>query len=379
MSTIVCIAFSVLSFFIAIYLFEKMMDGCPDEIILRLIGSIFLGGIWGGVIGWVANAPKSSIIGGIIGTGQNIVTYQIVALLLPILLFVCYFLWLFSAMNDRDDISTNIGAIEWHYNICRMFPTNVRIVGFKRIVSGSEVVIPWRIFGKNVTEIGEKTFMGQDGIKSVEFEFSYLQTICEKAFYGCSNLLAITIPSTVRYIENEAFMNCSKLKEIDWNVSDYHDCRIGSQAFAGCLSLEKFTVPNDCEVEDGAFENCTNLKSISIPQSLEGKSENWGLPKDCNIFVRLKKQCITDDGIFIPMEDTEKGQEQQLSCSTEIEEAYKLLGVSMTDSRITIQKAYLANLSKVSEILPLNQTLAEKMMAEINTAWKTIEENSLKK
>lgn len=352
----VCIIISVLSFYVSIYLFEKTNYGYTEFWGTgRAIVCVVLGAAIGGMAG--VSMESGSISVGLV-----------LWLLFPLWIFCVYFLWLFFSMDGKE-LSCTIGAIEWRYTICGMFPTEVRIVGCRRIAPGNEIVIPSSISSKNVVAVGEKVFMGQDEMKSIEFELSNLHTIGDKAFYGCSNLLTITIPSGVRDIGNEAFKNCSKLREIDWNVSDYNDCRIGSQAFAGCLCLETFTVPNGCAVEEGAFENCPRLKSVSIPQSLEGKTENWGLVEKCKITIR-------DDEIFIAVRDFAKKNEHHQSM--EVAAAYRLLGVSRTDSLLIIRKAYLENLDKAAGFLQHNKALAETMMAETNAAWKAIEENSQK-
>lgn len=135
-----------------------------------------------------------------------------------------------------------------------------------------------------------------------------LTKISDSAFGVCSKLSAISIPDTVREIEQFAFISCSGLKTIEIPegvVTIGHDAfqmsgitfvkipssvkSIGKQAFMGCDNLKsielsyKVTVEpdafgfcglesvkisgNDITIEDGAFEYCSNLKSIEISGS----------------------------------------------------------------------------------------------------------------
>ncbi|MBQ9742634.1 MAG: leucine-rich repeat protein [Ruminococcus sp.] len=77
--------------------------------------------------------------------------------------------------------------------------------------------------------------------------------IGESAFYSCSSLKSITIPSSVTSIGEYAFRECSSLKNIYIPEGVTY---IGYRAFGDCESLESVTIPNSIEkVEYIAFEN----------------------------------------------------------------------------------------------------------------------------
>ena len=86
------------------------------------------------------------------------------------------------------------------------------------------------------------------------------------AFYGCTGLTSITIPSSVTSIEDYAFADCSSLTSITipnsiTSIDDY--------AFAGCSSLTSITIPNSVtSIGGSAFSGCTGLTSITIPNSV---------------------------------------------------------------------------------------------------------------
>ena len=358
---ILCCVVLVISVYFAQLLFSRMKGGESDfwdEGIFYLSMGI---GIPFGIL--IGSAPESSFLGATIWR-------QIMASLLPLASFGVYFCWLFSVACREKDLSSTVGAIEWHYHIVGMFPLEAQIVGFKRVAPGSEIVIPYEFVDRKVTTIGDNAFMGHEELEKVSFEdYSRVRKIGDKAFYGCSNLQAMKMPSSVSIVGDNAFAYCTRLKEVTWNVSDHVNCRIGRQAFAGCANLEAFTVPAG-EVGKDAFTGCNSLKNMSIPHSLEGETKEWDVPTDCKVTIRPCEHHGEGGDIS---EDSECASEN-LNSGPKTSEAYRLLGVSESDSDDIIRNAYLAKLRKISDILPHNQALAERMMAEINTAWKTIEE-----
>ncbi|MEE1154818.1 MAG: leucine-rich repeat domain-containing protein, partial [Acutalibacteraceae bacterium] len=80
----------------------------------------------------------------------------------------------------------------------------------------------------------------------------------------------LVIPSTingytVKYIDNEAFMNCKELTSI--NLPDSLE-EIGARAFQGCEKLTSITIPDSVvTIYSGAFRGC-GLTTINIPDSV---------------------------------------------------------------------------------------------------------------
>lgn len=90
--------------------------------------------------------------------------------------------------------------------------------------------------------------------------------INEQAFYGCSSLTNIEIPSSVTSIGRSAFQGCSALKEL---IIPSGITTISQAAFCGCSNLANITIPNTVEtIEYRAFQNCTALTEITIPNSV---------------------------------------------------------------------------------------------------------------
>lgn len=86
-----------------------------------------------------------------------------------------------------------------------------------------------------------------------------VRIICDNAFYGCSELEEVHIPSSVNFIGAGAFSDCSKLKSVQLPDSIVY---IGNRAFCGVPS--NITIPAFVEMIDGnPFSSKTKIISRS--------------------------------------------------------------------------------------------------------------------
>ena len=93
-------------------------------------------------------------------------------------------------------------------------------------------------------------------------------SIWEWAFYNCSGLKSVTIPSSVTSIGESAFRDCSELTSV---TIPEGVTSIGKETFYGCSGLTSVTIPSGItSIGMDAFRNCSGLKSVTIPSSVTG-------------------------------------------------------------------------------------------------------------
>ena len=92
-------------------------------------------------------------------------------------------------------------------------------------------------------------------------------TIKRDAFAGCTSLVRVTIPDTVRIIERAAFYDCDSLTYIQL---PRNLISLGDWAFSRCESLQAvFLPPTVTHIDDRAFQFCKSLKFFYLPDEIE--------------------------------------------------------------------------------------------------------------
>lgn len=206
------------------------------------------------------------------------------------------------------------------------------------------LVIPQKLGGNTVTEIGEKAFYKDNTIESVDIpntvtkiqycafsdtknlksvtfkEGSKLRAISEQAF-SCSGINTIDIPGTVdtigsfaffysdiksatipkgvTEIENGVFDNCASLEKVELN---YGIKRIGEYSFFACKSLKELIIPDSVtEIADLACASSGVVK-LQLSNSLE------------NIKYGAFEYCHSLENVVIPDSVKEIGVEAFEGC-----------------------------------------------------------------
>lgn len=96
-------------------------------------------------------------------------------------------------------------------------------------------------------------------------------SIADQAFYGCSNLVSVTIPESVTSIGRSAFYSCTNLTSI--TIPD-SVTTLGKNAFDSCTSLTSVTIGNGVtSIEERTFEDCYSLKDVKIGYNVKSIGE----------------------------------------------------------------------------------------------------------
>ncbi len=121
------------------------------------------------------------------------------------------------------------------------------------------------VMESGVTSIGYEAFYCCTGLTSVTIPTS-VTSIGVSAFYKCSSLTSVTIPNSVTSIGIHAFSACSGLTSVTIPNSV---TSIGHHAFENCTGLTGVTIPDSVTSIGSAFYGCTGLTSVTIPDSVE--------------------------------------------------------------------------------------------------------------
>ena len=114
-------------------------------------------------------------------------------------------------------------------------------------------------------KIGDYAFYGCSGLTSLTLP-SGVTSIGNYAFYGCRGLTSLTLPSGVTKIGGGAFFNCSGLTSLTLPSGV---TSIGNYAFSGCSGLTSLTLPSGLtEIGYGTFSGCSGLTSITLPSGV---------------------------------------------------------------------------------------------------------------
>lgn len=154
------------------------------------------------------------------------------------------------------------------------------------------------------------------------------------AFLNCSRLTSVTIPSTVKIIDNQAFQHCTCLTGVTFPEGVK---RIGNNAFYGCSSLTSVTIPSTVtSFGTSMFFSCPNLTSVTINSRIleSNSSTSSGLK---SIFGTQVNSYIIGEGV------TRIGNNTLYGCTS-------LTSVSLPSTVTRIQSGAFYNCTNLTKV-----------------------------
>lgn len=146
---------------------------------------------------------------------------------------------------------------------------DVYITGY--IGPDTEIVIPDKIAGDNVTSIDYEAFEDNKQITKVSIPDG-IEYIGSKAFKGCSSLCSVEIPESVNNIYGDAFEGTpwlDKLKEEnDLVIINNILISIGND-------VENLSIPEGITPAGEVFKSGKNITSIYVPDSMKNLFGEW--------------------------------------------------------------------------------------------------------
>lgn len=117
----------------------------------------------------------------------------------------------------------------------------------------------------SVKSIENNAFLDCTNLTSVTIKDGVTQ-IGEAAFGNCSSLTSLVLPDSVTSLSKHSFYRMLKLTDI---VLSQNVVSIPSYCFEMCQALQEITIPNSVtSIEQNAFLNCSQLKKVYVPTTI---------------------------------------------------------------------------------------------------------------
>ena len=143
-----------------------------------------------------------------------------------------------------------------------------------------DLIIPDKLNGVNVVEIGQEAFKKQP-IRNIRLP-AYLKRIEPKAFYMCKDLQSVSFNEQIEEIGNYAFSGCNLGRlQLPSNIS-----RIGSCAFSGNRTMRAVTISSPFVGGHELFGHCHLLSEVSLPEGMTNIPS--GLFANCYSLKRVR-------------------------------------------------------------------------------------------
>ncbi len=183
----------------------------------------------------------------------------------------------------RDGVATLYSASVTLKVVNEFTVNNYTLQDYNGVGYNRDDGVLWIPTDLNIMYIGAEAFKDNDNIKKVVIPSSVIQ-INERAFENCTALEEVYFVSTspresvvngetvvdasidwadLTMIYQQAFLNCKKLKKIDF--SNAKTITVANDCFSGCTALaEVVDMPSIGTMHDGAFAGCVSLTSVDL-------------------------------------------------------------------------------------------------------------------
>ncbi|MBO5009611.1 MAG: leucine-rich repeat protein [Clostridia bacterium] len=139
----------------------------------------------------------------------------------------------------------------------------------------NDIIIPEYIGSYRVESIADGAFKAHRWVEKIILPASVLY-VGDEAFADCTSLKEVHFGSSLISLGNSVFKNCESLvrAELPKTVTD-----LGTYVFENCSSLTEARVPDEIKIiPEGLFKNCLSLKTLEFSEELtaigDGAFEN---------------------------------------------------------------------------------------------------------
>lgn len=187
----------------------------------------------------------------------------------------------------------------WHYQVCNLgngkFYTELRninssIAAVSPLPGSGTLSIPSTIGGRTLNGLGLDAFWSCSSMTGVEIP-SVVTNIDAYAFGNCSALKTVKIPNTVGQLGTRVFYACVNLESV--TISSKVPSLPG-YLFYKCGKLTRVSVPDSVtSIADNAFMSCSGLKCVDLPEQFVDKITKTSkaftnCPSDLQVLYRDK-------------------------------------------------------------------------------------------
>ena len=197
-----------------------------------------------------------------------------------IILFICVFICISSAsaIVTVDGIDYNLNESDrtaevthdvWHTYVGSVnIPPTInynskvyRVTSIGQGAFGSNVDLIAITIPNSVKTIGQNAFMNCFNLISITLGDS-VTIISREAFMNCRSLDSLTLPKNISYINYDSFKGCDNIKSIIWKQKNCNCYNFGSQVESFCFGGEVEIIP------EGICSGMSKVTSINIPNSV---------------------------------------------------------------------------------------------------------------